>query len=141
MDMLFGHLADYATTDHRGKLILVGIFNVVHTRPAERLEMPPATIVAAFRASVLEGATHRLEVRVTDADGADIPAFPRQQVTIPFVHEIGDRTLYANLVMPIAGLWFPTFGEYAFRFYGGERQLGEIALQLVPIAASDAPAG
>jgi hypothetical protein len=146
MEMLFGHLVDFATIDNRQKLILVGIFDIVYVTEGRPIGLPNATLVAKFRASVLEGTQHMIEGRITDADGKDI--HPRQHFPVDLAPEVASLGVAANLLAPIGGMPFPDIGDYAFRFYEGDRQLGEIPIHIVhrpaqalPSGASDAPVG
>jgi len=134
MEFRFGHLVDYATQDARGKLILVGLFEIVHVPDGNPVGIPMGSLVASFRAAAWEGATQTIELRVTDADGADV--HPRQQVTGEFLAEMNGVWLRANVVVQLTGLSFPALGDYAFRFYQGETQIGEVPIQFVGLPAA-----
>ena len=129
MQLLFGHFADFATLDQHQKLILVGIFDMVTVPQGNTVGFGIGTLVVKFRASVLEGERHTLELRITDADGADARA--RQTLAFDMAPEIGGVALSVNLLIPVGGMVLPHLGEYAFRFYEGERQVGEVPIQFV----------
>ena len=137
MQMLFGHLADYATHDDRQKLILVGIFDMVMVPEGNPVMITAGTLVAKFRASVLEGTEHSIEARITDADGTDV--HPRQTISFQMTPEIGGLGLTINVVVPLAGMSFPNLGEYAFRFYEGDTQVGEVPIQFVRPSSPSSP--
>jgi hypothetical protein len=131
MEFRYGHLVDFATQDERGKMILVGIFDLVHVPRGNPLAMPPATLVVSLRASVLEGTRHTIELRLSGPDGEDV--VERQSVTLDFAPDFGGLSLAANLRFELRGLVLQSFGDHVFRVYAGDAQLGEVGFAVIPI--------
>src|SRR5687768_11051039 len=131
MEFRYGHLVDFATQDVRGKQILVGIFDVVQVPRGNPLAVPPATLVVSLRASVMEGSRHAIELRLTGADGEDV--FARQTIPVSFVPEVGGLTVGASINFELRGLVLPAFGDYVFRVYAGDTQVGEVGFSMIEI--------
>lgn len=69
MELRYAHIADFASVDASGKLTLVGVFDVVWDSLGVRpIPFPPFHLVAAFEASVAEGAEHDIEIVLVDDD-------------------------------------------------------------------------
>lgn len=69
MELRFAHIADFASVDASGKLTIVGAFDIVWDNTGTRpISFPPFYLVAAFEASVAEGAEHDIEIRLVDDD-------------------------------------------------------------------------
>jgi hypothetical protein len=129
MELRFAHLADFATHDARGKLIIVGVFDVVGIARGTAAALPTSFIVANIRASSLEGTRHAVQLRVTDADGGEV--LPRRDIPLELAAETGGYALSANLVIQLGATPLPGAGDYAIRFYERDTQLGEIAFRVV----------
>ncbi len=67
--MRFGHLADYATVDQSGKLILGGVFDIVYA-PDHDAEVIPVQfmLVASLTCSLADGLEHEVAVRLCDGE-------------------------------------------------------------------------
>jgi len=117
----YGHLCDFATTDQRGKPIIVGIFDRVNWRGnSEKAAIPPCFLVGELEGSIADGSEHRLRVEIRDSNGGAVFSTRSEAVIalgnagpgLPFVG--GFRIQFANLSLPGADdyeIWFRVDGE------------------------------
>lgn len=79
----FGHFADYASLLGDGKLILVGIFDLIWSNGTEPVRMPDCWLVFRLTGSVADGTEHEFMMRVVDEDGDDMVAALQAKNLLP----------------------------------------------------------
>lgn len=117
MELRFAHLADYAAADSSGKVTLVGIFDLVWDRMDVRpVPFPPCYLVASFAASLAEGSSHQLEIRLVDDDEETV--LPALNADLHFGASGPGNPLRAQVIMGFGPgtLRVPQPGDYAFTF-------------------------
>lgn len=127
MELRFAHLADYVAVDSSGKLTIVGVFDIIWQSLDKRpIPFPPFHLVAAFEASIAEGADHQIEVRIVDDDENPVAGelrgaiqFRSRGVGHPAVGHL--RVEFAPGVVAV-----PDFGDYYFRFRIGGVDVGSL---------------
>jgi uncharacterized protein DUF6941 len=132
MHLKFAHLADYAAPDSRGKLTIVGSFDIVFdamkTRP---IPFPPCYLVASFAASLSEGTDHEFEIRFVDADEHAVRESFRGSMHLrPFGP---GYPLRANVVLGFGpeALTVPELGDYRFVFLVDGAPIGDLAVSVI----------
>lgn len=117
MELLYAHLADYATIGAGGKPTLVHVFDFVVTKPVEgRFFFPPCYLVASLSTSVGNGSRHRIAIdlvdddeqsleRVIEADADFRPTGPGRPLRAQLIAGFGAHTLSV-----------PALGDYGLRF-------------------------
>ncbi|MDP9201738.1 MAG: hypothetical protein M3P26_07375 [Gemmatimonadota bacterium] len=128
MELRFAHLADYATAGERGKLTIVGIFEVVGASPQRPIPLPPFHLVGSFQAHLPEGSDHELEIRVVNADGGELA---RATIPMKFSPTLQKR-LEAPFAIGMVGMNVPDVGDYAFHLFVDGQHRGAVPLQVVP---------
>jgi hypothetical protein len=131
MNFRFGFLTDYAGRGHRGKLILVGIFDQVHDNAGTRpIPIPPCFLVVSIVAHATEGANHAGRVVLMNADGQELP--PRIDLPLVFIPQGPGRPLNANILIRLDGVTVPDLGDYAFHVLVDNRHVGEVVFSVTP---------
>lgn len=121
-------LCDYHSEGHRGKRVIVGVWDtIVHVNPAEPLVMPRSFLVAAFDAGAIEGSEHRLQIRFVDANGQQLTEEPLI-LPLRFIARGPDQPLRAQLALELAGLPLPGYGDYQFQLF---RQVSDESTEFV----------
>lgn len=128
MELKFAHLADYATTGDKGKLVIIGIFDLIGAGSQRPIVPPPFYLVGSFRAYLTEGTEHELEIRLVNADGADVI---RGSMHLRFV-PTGQQTVEANFVAGMLGLSLPEEGDYAFHLLVDHQHKGIVSFRVIP---------
>ena len=127
MELLFAHSADYAGVDGSGKLTIVGAFDILwHAAGQGPIAFPPFYLVAAFEASIAEGADHKIEIRLVDDD--EVTHSNIISGALQFrAHGVGHQAR-ANLLIGFASdvVTVPDLGDYYFRFKVGGTDVGEV---------------
>jgi hypothetical protein len=137
MELVFAHLADYATEDRNSKLIVAGTFDTVFTDAQGPVGLPGFWIVAEFHAHVTEGTEHQSEVRFIDADGKEI--IPKAALPLKFNPQGPGRPLRARLFVQVAGVQVPRLGDYSWNLLIDGRRLGGLPLHVVARPAGTQP--
>lgn len=135
--MPFGHLADYATVDTSGKLIIAGIFEIVY---APSVDAPVVgvlfTLVARLECSISDGLEHSIKLRFVDGEEDQVsPELPVG--TITFSPTGPGRPYAANVMAKFAGLPIRGVDDYRFVILVDDTPIGAIPLyvQLAPGAS------
>jgi uncharacterized protein DUF6941 len=132
--MPFGHLTDYATSDASGKLIIVGIFEIVFA-PSVDVELIGVifSLVARLECSIVDGLEHDIRIRFVDGEeeqvGEEIPVG-----VITFSPTGPGRPFAANVMAKFAGLQVRGADDYRFVILVDGRPVGAVPLyvQLAP---------
>jgi hypothetical protein len=136
MELRFALLADYAAADASGKLTVVGSFDIVWDMMKQRpIPFPPCHLVAAFVASLIEGAEHDLEIKLVDAD--ENPVAESITGKLQFRPFGPGYPLKSNVIIGFGpgALTVPEVGDYHFQFLVDGKQLGDIPVAVLEPAA------
>src|SRR5690349_2844596 len=99
MRLRYGMLCDYHSEGHRGKRVIVGVWDtIVHAKPTEQLFVPRSFLVAALDAGAIEGSQHRLQVRLVDGNGEQLTEEPLV-LPLRFIARGPDQPLRAELAL------------------------------------------
>ena len=131
----FGHLCDYATLDANGKLLIIGIWDVVFDQMKARpIPLPSGFIVARLECSIADGSEHLVELAMVDEDEGNI-LDPAPIGRVPFSPTVPGRPLQAQFMIQTAGLKVPELGDYAIEIRAGGQRVGLIPFSVVePLA-------
>lgn len=125
MELRFAHTADYVAADSRGKLTIVGVFDIIWDGKKVRpIAFPPFYLVAAFEASVAEGSDHEIKIRLVDDDEVEQPGVVTGKLQLRSQgvgHPLSGHVLigFGPEVVKV-----PDYGDYHFRFEVGGVQVG-----------------
>ena len=127
MELLFAHSADYAGVDGGGKLTIVGVFDIVWAAGGHApIPFPPFYLVAAFEASIAEGADHKIEIRLVDDDEVAHSNIITSEMQFR-AHGVGHQARAHLLIGFGPGVvTVPEFGDYYFRFKVSGADVGEV---------------
>lgn len=128
MDVDFAFICDYA--DVTGKINALGIgFDTIYARK-EPARHPIFYVVAQLRASIAEAGTKDIEIRLIDADGADVipPAKGSFEVPAPK----GATETKGRIAMAFHNVQFPRYGLYSFHLTIQGREMVRIPLRITP---------
>lgn len=130
MKLDFGFLADYASPGHNNKLTIIGVFELVHDMLGQvPIPLPPCYLVARFSASVVEGSSHHLRMRVMDADGNEI--LPPGEVELTFQPQGPGRQMLANFAAALFGARVPARGDYHISLFVDGSHVGDVPFYVV----------
>lgn len=130
MDLRYAHLCDFFTQGQNGKLIFVGVFDIVYRRSTEgSVPLPPCWLLAAIDADFAEGSDHFVELRVVNEDGQEVMA--RTTLVSQFQSLGPGRPIRA-----VVGIHFPNFalpdvGDFHFEYFVDGQLVGEMPLYAV----------
>jgi hypothetical protein len=132
--MPFGHLADYATMDAGGKLIVAGIFDIIYAQTVDA-EIVGAifTLVARLECSIADGLEHEIKIRIVDGEeeqvGSELPLG-----RVSFTPTGPGRPFAANVMGRFGGLQIRGVDDYRFVIVVDGREVGTVPLfvQLAP---------
>lgn len=135
MKLRFAHLADHATTDARGKLIIVGVFDQVLNAPGAPIALPTGCwLVVSLEAHPTEGSHHRVETRICrESDGSVVHRF---EIPVRLTATGPMRRLRGQFMVQLNGVTFPEPGGYYFEFFVDGRALAG----KLPVYAEQQPA-
>lgn len=126
--MRFGHLTDYATQESSGKLILAGLFEIVHA-PTVEVELIPVafTLVARLECSIADGLEHDIRIRFVDGEEEQVG----DEVAIgslSFSPTGPGRPYAAHVMARFGGLQVRGVDDYRFVILVDGGPIGEIPL-------------
>jgi hypothetical protein len=123
--LIYGHLADYASEGANGKMIVVGIFERVFMQHEGPIQLPICHLAAKLEASLIDGADHRLEVRVVD--GNQDPVLPQHaEMPLRFGTAGPGYPLAAQIILQLVGLQLPGSGDWSFELRVDGNVVGNI---------------
>lgn len=113
MEVDLAVIADAANVSQEGKLNILGIFDTIWARdfPFRHGSM---AFVVRVRADFTEAGTHRLEVRLVDADGKQLF---RAEGPLEVAAAGPGRPLKPHIIMGLTGVSFPRAGDYSFEVF------------------------
>lgn len=132
MDVDLAVIADAANVSQEGKLNILGVFDTIWAR-----EFPCRHAVMVFvlrvRADFTDKGAHQLEIRLMDADGAQL--FKAEgPLNVPGGPP--GRPIKPHVIMGLGGISFPRAGDYSFEVMIDGRHL-----KSVPLWVMEAPGG
>ena len=111
MRCAYSFLCDFAQ-ESGGKIHALGIgWTDIHAPPVPASH-PQMSFVASLHGTIAEAGTKRVELRLIDADGADV--IPGLEADLEFIVNEPALEGRMNLVFGFNGVEFPRFGQYAF---------------------------
>jgi hypothetical protein len=119
-------LCDCAT-DQRGKLNILGAFDVLYARQTP-VRHPACAVAARVRFSRIEQGEHTIRINVIDEDGN--PAGPKLEDTISINVPENENSWTRNIILNIHGLPLNKFGEYRIDFAIDGRQEASLPLKV-----------
>jgi uncharacterized protein DUF6941 len=116
-------IAEYATLSQDNKLVIAGTFDSLDAQrnpgappdALNRIPFPRATIVAVTEASIADGLSHQMRLRIINGNGQPIVA----DLQIPMSYALNQfgRPLRNNLLVNIQNLPLPGPDDYVFELY------------------------
>src|SRR5690348_11878410 len=116
--------AEYAALSADNRLVIAGTFENVDVQrnpgaPADaldRIAFPKATLVIVTEASIADGLTHEMRLRVLDGNGHGVLD---DDITFDIAYQLNPhgRPLRNNLLVNIMGLMLPGVDDYTFMLY------------------------
>ena len=129
MKVQFALLADAANKTDSGKLNLLGVFDRINARQFPALH-PSGTLVMRLVFSTLEtGKEHGIRIVLVDEDGKELMA---QEGKLNLGPRKGPDA-YADMIVPLMPMPFPTAGNYQLRILVDESDLFSVSLLLQTI--------
>ncbi len=130
MDLDFAVIADAANVSQEGKLNLLGVFDTIWARefPFRHASM---VFVLRVKADFTEEGSHRLEVRLIDADGGQLF---RAEGPLQVPAGSPGRPIRPHVVLGLSGVSFSRPGDFSF-----EVMLDGSHLASVPLYVMEAP--
>ncbi|MDQ2668182.1 MAG: hypothetical protein M3Z05_19600 [Gemmatimonadota bacterium] len=114
MECKFILIADTANISREGKLNIAGDFNAIFAQ-TEPIGWPIFSVVVRLEGSLSEGEDHAVQLKVSDDDGMSV--FESAPFPIKFGKAGRGMPTRADLVLPIAGLVFPRFGDHSVSIF------------------------
>ena len=127
-------LCDYAQQETSGKLNALGIgwSNVTAANvPATHAQM---AFVASLSGTIAEAGTKKVEVRLIDADGANV--IPPLEADLDFAVQEPALEGTLNLVFNFKDVQFSKYGQYAFHLVVQGNELARAPFSVVAPAAT-----
>ena len=132
MEVDLAVVADAANVSQEGKLNILGVFDTIWARdfPFRHATM---VFVLRVRADFTDQGVHTLEVRLIDADGAQL-----FKAGGPLKVPAGEpgRAVKPHVIMGLSGINFSKPGDYSFEILVDERHM-----KSVPLYVMKAPSG
>ena len=108
----YSFLCDFAQETGGGKLNALGIgWSNIRASALPAIH-PQMTFAASLSGTIAEAGTKKVELRLIDADGADV--IPPVEVDLDFAVQEPALEGTLNLVLNLNGVQFPKYGQYAF---------------------------
>ena len=132
MEVDLAVVADAANVSQEGKLNILGVFDTIWARefPFRHAAM---VFVLRVRADLADQGTHQLEIRLMDADGAQLF---KAEGPLKVPGGLPGRPIKPHVIMGLSGVSFPRPGDYSFEVLIDSRHL-----RSVPLWVMEAPAG
>jgi hypothetical protein len=132
MEVDLAVVADAANVSQEGKLNILGVFDTIWARefPFRHAAM---VFVLRVRADFTDQGAHELEIRLMDADGAQLF---KAEGPLKVPGGPPGRPIKPHVIMGLSGISFPGPGDYSF-----EVKIDERHLKSVPLWVMEAPSG
>jgi len=139
MELRYAVMCDFFTQGHRGKTTIVNTFDTVyHVDPSKPIVLPRCFLVASFDASVAEGSSHKLTVRLLNADGDDVMPLVAD-IPLTFTPRGPGYPLRADFYVELVNIRLPDVGDYDFELVVSGTRLGRVGFYVVRPAGVQAP--
>ncbi len=119
--------ADAANVSQEGKLNVLGVFDTIWARkfPFRHAAM---VFVLRVRADFTDQGVHRMEVRLMDADGAQLF---KAEGPLQVPGGVPGQPVKPHVIMGLSGITFHRAGEYSFEVLVDERHLRSVPLHVM----------
>jgi hypothetical protein len=120
-------VADAANVSQEGKLNILGVFDTIWARefPCRHAAM---VFVLRARADFTEQGAHQLEVRLIDADGAQLF---KAEGPLHVPHGIPGRPIRPHVILGLAGISFQKPGDFSFEVTVDNRHVRSVPLHVM----------
>lgn len=131
-------IAEYASLSADNRLVIAGTFDNLDVQrnpsappgPLAQIPFPRATLVAVTEASIADGLTHEMRLRVIDGNGQQV----LDDITFAINYQLNPfgRPLRNNLLVNIMGMVLPGIDDYTFALHvdGQATPLGELTFSV-----------
>lgn len=126
MEIDFAFICDYADVSNKIHALGIG-FDTIYARQTP-VKHPIFFLVAQLKASVAEAGPKDIELRVIDADGADLIPPMKSKLDIPAGRGVTET--HGRLCMAFNNLEFPRFGVYSIHLVIQGREMVRIPLRI-----------
>lgn len=127
MEREFAFLCDYAEAEQ--KLHAIGIGWDTINAPTLPAIHPTMCVVAKLRGTIAESGTKNIELRLIDADGADV--IPPLQHQLPFEVKPPRLEGYLQIVLNLSGLPLQKYGRYAVHVVVDGHEMATLTFSVV----------
>lgn len=126
MEIDLAVVADAANVSQEGKLNILGVFDTIWTRqfPFRHGSM---VFVVRVAAGFTDEGTHRMEVRLIDADGQQLF---RAEGPLNVTGSQPGRTVKPHVIMGLSGINFQKPGDYSFEIVVDGEHMRSVALHI-----------
>ncbi|MGH7545524.1 MAG: DUF6941 family protein [Gemmatimonadota bacterium] len=137
MEVDLAVVADAANVSQEGKLNVLGIFDTIW---GSRFPLRHGSMVFVVRVegAFTEQGNHRLELRLMDADGAQIF---RAEGPLRLAGGTPGRPIKPHLILGLSGVVFPAAGDYSFEILIDGAHKRSVPLYVVEAPGAGGPAG
>ncbi len=127
LDVDLAVIADAANVSQEGKLNILGVFDTIWARefPFRHSAM---VFVLRFTADFTEKGSHAMEVRLMDADGAQLF---KAEGPLAVAGGVPGRPIKPHVVMGLSGVTFQKPGDYSFEVLLAGRHLRSVSLYVI----------
>lgn len=127
MEIDLAVLADAANVSQEGKLNILGVFDTIWARqfPFRHAAM---VFVLRVRADFTEQGSHRLEVRLIDADGAQLF---RAEGPLQVPPGAPGRPIKPHVIMGLSGITFQKPGDFSFEVMVDDHHMRSVPLYVI----------
>lgn len=134
-------IAEYAALTSDSRMIIAGTFDNLDVQPVpgapadalDQIPFPRAYVVAISEASIADGLSHQMRLRVIDGNGQ--PIMNDVPIAVTYALNPFGRPMRHNLMITLAGMVLPGPDDYVFELYvdGQPRALGEFTFSVTAI--------
>ncbi len=114
-----------AATDQRGKLNVLGAFDIVFAKQVPTVH-PACAVAVRIRFSKIEQGEHAVRISIIDQDGKEVVPKLDGKVSVRVGDEVGSAVV--NLVLNFQRLKLPEYGEYRIDLAVDGRQEASLPL-------------
>jgi hypothetical protein len=116
-------LCDYASVSREGKLSVNGIFDEL------RIQKFPGGIARAFLVTTINGAPNTQYSLTLKVEGGSGGKSPLKDLTLGAMTSSNGKS---NLMIELINLGFEKEGDYQFKIYNGDQEVGSTLLKVFP---------
>ncbi|UCC73762.1 MAG: hypothetical protein JSV86_04155 [Gemmatimonadota bacterium] len=131
MEVDLAVVADGANVSQEGKLNILGVFDTIWARefPFRHAAM---VFVLRVRADFTDRGVHQMQVRLMDADGAQLF---KAEGPLKVPGGAPGRPSKPHVIMGLSGITFPKPGDYSFEVLVDDRHMRSVPLYVMGAAA------